>query len=426
MTRPQGRHLQIVIGLVGALALASCASPGARTTGNAASGTAGVQGEVQIAIDYVGGTAGAAGSGTPIKIGWVNSEEAGPVVFPEATAAAKAAVDFVNTELGGVGGRPLELVTCAVAGTEEQGQACGQRMANDPDVNVVLGGSVLFGSGSLASALAGQKPFVGTIAIAPPDFAATDSYYLFGDGANSYGALATYAGEVLEAKSAAIVYPQIPGSDDAAASVKSDLEKLGITVNSVGYPPTNTDLVGPLTAAGAQRADVLIPLTESSGCIRAYNAIKQLGLTKPVITSGLCTNPDVVAAVGDFPLGWSFALVSNPFDVSDPQVALFQQKVKQYGGADAQIHGSASLGFGSVLTMTKILNELGVDNLTAERIRDAVKAYQGPVYLGPASVDCGFAAPAAPSLCATDSYVITYAGDGKWDDHGRGFRAPAA
>jgi branched-chain amino acid transport system substrate-binding protein len=199
MKRPPGRRLQIVIGLLGALALAACASPGGTTTANSASGTPGVQGDVKIAIDYVGGTASAAGPVVPIKIGWVNSEDAGPAVFPEATVAAKAAVDFVNAELGGIGGHPLELVTCVVAGSEEQGQACGQQMANNADVDVVLGGTVLFGSGSLASALAGQKPYVGALAIAPPDFAATDSYYLFGDGANSYGALATYADEVVKA-----------------------------------------------------------------------------------------------------------------------------------------------------------------------------------------------------------------------------------
>ena len=45
-----------------------------------------------------------------------------------------AAVKFINEEAGGIGGHPLEVVTCYIANTEEEGQQCGQQFANDDSI----------------------------------------------------------------------------------------------------------------------------------------------------------------------------------------------------------------------------------------------------------------------------------------------------
>ena len=55
--------------------------------------------------------------------------------FPEATAGIEAAVEYVNAELGGVDGHPIELATCLVQ-AEEDGQRCATEMVNDDDVSV--------------------------------------------------------------------------------------------------------------------------------------------------------------------------------------------------------------------------------------------------------------------------------------------------
>ena len=72
-------------------------------------------------LEYSGGTAGEA-DGEPYRIGFAHSN----AFFPEGEAAVDAALELVNSELGGVGGRPLELVTCDVA-TPQDGASCGAR-----------------------------------------------------------------------------------------------------------------------------------------------------------------------------------------------------------------------------------------------------------------------------------------------------------
>src|SRR4051794_3881515 len=54
-------------------------------------------------------------SGDPIVVGLLNIES-GPVTFPEYREAAEVAVKYINDYKGGIGGRPVQLETCATDG----------------------------------------------------------------------------------------------------------------------------------------------------------------------------------------------------------------------------------------------------------------------------------------------------------------------
>ena len=78
-----------------------------------------------------------------IKVGYVN-QEGGPIeIGPTNDDGAEIAVKYINEKAGGIGGHPVELVKCYIASTEEEGQQCGQQLANDPDVVAVLLGPSL-------------------------------------------------------------------------------------------------------------------------------------------------------------------------------------------------------------------------------------------------------------------------------------------
>ena len=91
------------------------------------------------ALDYTGSPGGAA-EGEPIRVGYANSE----IFAPESTVGVRAAVEYVNAELGGAGGRPIELVECPV-NTLEEGAACGAQFANDDSIALVLTGTIVVG-----------------------------------------------------------------------------------------------------------------------------------------------------------------------------------------------------------------------------------------------------------------------------------------
>jgi branched-chain amino acid transport system substrate-binding protein len=383
---------------------------------------------VKTGVSYTGGQPGRANpSASPITIGWVNSQGGGPFVFPEATVAAEIATKFVNEQLGGIGGHPLRLVTCKVAGQEADGQVCGQQMANDAAISAVALGNLFIGNGPLYTALAGKKPVIGTVSTSPDDLTAHDAYFLMGSQSTLFGGLATYVKEGLKAKSAAVIYEAAPGADTAGFAVRDALKALGVAVKAVGYPPSATDLSAALTAAGAQTADVVVPMVAAPGCIASYKGLQELGLqSKPVATSALCTDPAVVGATGDLPR-WSYQFTANPSNpAGNPQVALYDAVMQQYGGKHVNyLGGSAVSSFGEIMTIAKLLNHIGATKVSAATIRSQVKAFRGPVFLGPPSVECGKTS-ATPSICADQSTAQTYLGGNKWNTNGNVWYTPPA
>src|SRR4051812_5486157 len=102
-TRSRATVLVAVIAGVG-FALAGCTAGTPTDTGSSAAPDADVFGTPNAA------------TGDPIVFGTLDVAS-GPVTFPEVLAAEQAAVEYVNAYLGGIGGRPIKLVSCETDGT---------------------------------------------------------------------------------------------------------------------------------------------------------------------------------------------------------------------------------------------------------------------------------------------------------------------
>ena len=123
--------------------------------------------------EYVGGKAGKA-SGEAIPVGWINNDSAAQGPIPEATRVAKATVDLINNELGGIDGRPIKLETCFIGAAEEEGQKCGQRFVNDSAMKVVNVGVMIVGNESYHAQIKGEKVTVFGVANSPADLGARE------------------------------------------------------------------------------------------------------------------------------------------------------------------------------------------------------------------------------------------------------------
>ncbi|HTU07887.1 MAG TPA: ABC transporter substrate-binding protein, partial [Trebonia sp.] len=274
-------------------------------------------------LTYVGGKAGPASSSeSPVYIGFVNQQGGPTSVGPLATNGAQMAVNYANADLGGVDGHPIKLVTCFIASAEEEGTTCAQKFLADKNIDVVNMGGVAIGVQSFYSTLHGALPVIDGVAATTIDATQSNAVILFGDVTHVLGPFGTYASQVLHAKTAALVYP----SDNAgialgAAAVKSALQTAGVSVKAVGYSESQTDLTSVLTAAGAQTADMVIPYTDSAGCVNVAKSLIQLGITnaKKIVSAPLCLNGQVAAGLGgDFPI-WTYAIASSLFgDPTDP------------------------------------------------------------------------------------------------------------
>jgi branched-chain amino acid transport system substrate-binding protein len=374
---------------------------------------------------YVGGKAGKA-SGTPIPIGWINNDGSAQGPIPEATRVAKATADYINTELGGIDGHPIQLVTCFIATAEEEGQKCGQRFANNSDLKVVNVGVMIIGNESYHAQIKGQKVTVFGVANAPADLTAQNSFALNGSTEYVLGPFGTYVRDKLHAKTGAMVFNQAPGVISIAQAAKKGIEGAGIKVKSVGFDPQTTDLVGPVTAAGSQTADVLLPVTDTAACINYAKALKSAGLTnKPVVSAPLCLAPPVAKALGDLPQ-WTYGIAQDlPNDLSNPTVKAYTDAVTKHGAKPTDANNVFSaLGFADLLATVKIMNQTGAD-ASAQDIGAAFKAFKGPVIMGPPNLQCG-KYPKAPAVCNDQSQFYDYKGKGKFVKVASWLRPPNA
>jgi branched-chain amino acid transport system substrate-binding protein len=380
------------------------------------SGGAGEQ-SVTNYVDYVGGTAGKADpSKSTIYIGWLNQEGGQQEIGADATDGADLAVKVANEQLGGIDGHPVALKKCFIKNAEEEGTTCGQKLGNDKDVSAINVGGVAIGIQPFYSTIGGKKPVIVGVAVTPVDGVQKNATVLFGDATHVLGPFGTYAKDKLGAKTAALVYPNIAGITDGAAALDKGLKAAGITVKKVGYAQGQTDLIGPLTAAGAQSADIVIPYSDASGCVNQAKALKQLGITdaKKIVSAPLCLNPMVSEGLGgDYPI-WTYAIASSLYgDKTDPGMPAYMKVTQQYGVKTAP-DPWVIVEFGSVLTTIKFLNEVGADSLTPDAILEKARSFTGPVALGAPELQCEKYED-APAICNDRTQFFTYSGKNQFD-----------
>jgi branched-chain amino acid transport system substrate-binding protein len=368
-------------------------------------------------VDYVGGTAGKADSSkSTIYIGWLNQEGGQQEIGADATDGADLAVKVANEQLGGIDGHPVALKKCFIKNAEEEGTTCGQKLGNDKDISAINVGGVAIGIQPFYSTIGGKKPVIVGVAVTPVDGVQKNATVLFGDATHVLGPFGTYAKDKLGAKTAALVYPNIAGITDGAAALDKGLKAAGITVKKVGYAQGQTDLIGPLTAAGAQNADIVIPYSDASGCVNQAKALKQLGITdaKKIVSAPLCLNPVVSEGLGgDYPI-WTYAIASSLYgDKTDPGMPAYMKVTEQYGVKTAP-DPWVIVEFGSVLTTIKFLNEVGADSLDTDAILEKARSFTGPVALGAPELQCEKYKD-APAICNDRTQFFTYSGKNQFD-----------
>lgn len=406
------------------------AAPG--TTAAATAGSAGavtLDQAIATAVAYTGGKAGAA-SGNPIKIGYVN-EEGGTPAFPEATIGIESAVKYLNDKLGGAGGRPVQLVKC-LTNSSEDSTKCAQQMLADQSISVVMTGVIAQDAlvSPLLDALKGHKPVIIGNPVTSPEFVATDAFAYTPGSPGVIQGLAVFAAKYLPkgpAKKVAVVYGDNSGGRIAFTGLtEPTLKALGIT-NVVGVPIADTagpaDFAPAITAAGAKDADAFLPLVTVQGCIGTAQALKDLGISTPVVTTGLCFGTPMTeylkqqGGTGIVPNNWYFGGYGYSYFITgdpntDAYITMIQQYAKDEKTDNIEYTGFAGPMFGNLLTVAKFINQIGADKVSPDTIRATAKAFTGPMWGVVGPMKCG-ASKVFVSVCGLEMGIQQYV-DTKW------------
>jgi len=366
---------------------------------------------------YVGGKGKANPSLAPVTIGWINAQggTAPGTSFPSKTRGVEAAVKMINNELGGIHGHPVKLDECFIVSAEEEGTKCGQQMANNNQVKLVLHGVVVVGNQSEYNVLKGNKPVVMGVSASNVDVKAKNVYSLIGTSVSVLTSFGPYAKKTWpKVKTAGIVYPNDPGADVAAKSLQTSMQSVGIKGTLIAHSSTASDLVG--TATQANGYDLIVASCNFGDCALLAKGLDAIHSTKPVLTPPLVTFiPPVAFPGGDYPK-WDVGIAQSfLFDQSDPQIIAFTRKSNQYGLSKTdQRDVFAQLSWTTILSAVKIMNQIPLNKLTSTAINNGYKNFRGPLIMAAPDVACGKVDPSQPAACANQAQYYRYTGGGKW------------
>lgn len=340
----------------------------------------------------------------PIPIGMINQEDTPVGSFPEIRRAVEAGVQFVNDELGGVGGRPLELHTCITSFDPEMSASCAQEMVGH-DVVALVGGLDVTSNGAIPVLEANGIPALGGI---PTNLVEQQSDVTFFFSGGVSGGLAAFLAHTADqgGDTAVLAYGEFEAFEVAAndyAAPVADL--LGIDLELVPFPLTATDFLPVLTRAAQGEPDSIIMAAAGSSCAPIMTTYRDLGIDAQLYLVGACADSEIIRAADGAQEGVLFNSEGPPNAQDGIEGDVFRSVNELY--ADGQGSGAGTVGLRGFLDLYAVLAGLGPDGVSREAILDAVRAAEDePSFWGHPYTCDGAQVEGLPSLCAPQQSIF--------------------
>lgn len=398
-----------VVTAVGASVLAVGLLAGCSTSDDSSSG--GGNNTANLPADaFVGDAA----SGEAVQIGLINNEGGQAISQPENREAAEAATKYANEHLGGIAGRPIELVICKQGEDPVSARDCANQMVEKKVSAVIVTSS---GLGNLmAPIITGAGiPYVTPLTGGATE-GTTDGAFVWTAGQNTSQAIANYAKQ--EGMKSVVAYAiDVPASINALKMVGEPAFKAaGIDFKIVPIPLGTPDATPQVSAGLSSNPDGAIVYGESTVCTAVIKSLGTLGSTAKIMTPQSCAAPEVVDGVGESALE-GMVVVSNADTVSDdPESVLFREIMSRYT-PDTATTGYAVTGYQGALGLYRAVAGLQGD-VTPSTVTEAIRSAENVVL--PAgdgiTMTCnGEAVPGQPSLCSNELIMLTMKDGGLTD-----------
>ena len=347
----------------------------------------------------------------PIVIGIINQEDTPLGSYPEIRRAVEGGVAFVNEELGGIDGRPLELRTCITSFNPEQSAGCAQEM-EQADVVALVGGLDVTSNGSIPVLEQNGIAQVGGI---PANLVEQQSDVTFFLSGGVTGALAAFLAHTAEAggERAVLAYGEFESFTVAANDyAKPVAESLGMELETVSFQLTATDFLPVLTRAAESDPDAIIVAAAGAACAPIMRTYRDLGIEAQLYLVGACADDEILLAADGAEEGVIFNSEGPPAGQGDVEGGIFASVNELYANDEAG--GAGTVGLRSFFALYGVLSDLGADGISRAAILESMRtSVDRPGFWGHSYTCDGKQVVGLPALCAPQQSLIRVGDDGQ-------------
>jgi branched-chain amino acid transport system substrate-binding protein len=358
-----------------------------------------------------------AASGEPVRIGMVSDGATQAFDNTDELRTAEATAEYWNTHRGGVGGRPIEIVTCETGADPAGGTNCANQMVEEEVVAVALSQS------AVADAVWEPLHAAGV----PTLFFQTSAEDLLSDSETSFtmvNPLATLFGvpiAVAESEGTdkiAFVNIDVPQANASFESGAADavLGNAGLEYELVKVPPGTADMTSQMQEVAESDAGVVQIIGNDAFCIAAIQGLNAVGYDGQITSISQCiTDATREAVPGDQLEGISLTATMAVGATDDPAYQLYQEVMDAYGEDVEDVENALAMGaYTTVASLAAALEGIA-DDITPEAAAEAIKSMDEADYPGADGLtfQCGGSAfPAQPAVCSNNSLRATLDAEG--------------
>ena len=365
----------------------------------------------EAALAFLGVTGGAV-SGDPVRIGFLNQGD-GTGSSPEALDGARAAVAAINKDLGGVKGRPIELIECTTRAGESE-VACAKRL-RDAEVTLVITGRTPVDPAGMIAALDGV-PVTGVDPRSiDEERSTTAAYYVIGRrgiaNVAAQWALAQTGGPVL------LITDPASGEQDLLEQALGDLVASGRLKARIELPIRDAhdgleDSTRIREALRSSNATTVLLLTGPGGCVATAEATRDEPGRVTVVTAGTCSQRSVHDELGDWTPSWTHVAGGPNLEQydTDRETAYYRHAFETNAGPDADWTGLANSVFSAFMNATRALN--AARDLEALSVVAALRDDLGPGFASGRTLACRTGT--LPARCLNEASLYEYTGGRHW------------
>jgi branched-chain amino acid transport system substrate-binding protein len=356
-------------------------------------------------------------SGEPVLIGMVSDGATDAFDNTDELRAAEATAEYWNTHRGGIGGRPIQVVTCETGADPAGATDCANQFVEDDVVAVAMSQS------GVAESIWEPLHQAGV----PTLFFQTNGEDMLADTESSFvmvNPLATLFGlpvtlaEAEGTDTVAFINIDVPVALTAFESGAADaiFENAGLEYELIRVPIGTADMTTQAQQVVDSGAGVVQIIGNDAFCIAAINGLTAVGYEGQITSISQCiTDATREGVTGGALEGVSITSTMAVGAADDPAYQLYEAVIAEYGPEIEDVDNALSMGaYTAMASLATALGEIEGE-ITTESAAETIKAMPESDYPGADGMtfQCGGSAfPEQPAVCSNQSLRATLDADG--------------